>query len=84
VQAGAAVSDWRFASTLLDPRGGLPDSDVDLVVLVREGDLTAWQRVQELAASLSLAYDLVLSVNLLSQKEWEELQRLGTLYARRL
>jgi predicted nucleotidyltransferase len=61
-----------------------PESDVDLVVLLHERNSGTWQRVQELAAVLSLKYDLVLSINLLSQEEWEELQRLGTLYARRL
>ncbi len=59
-----------------------PESDVDLVVLVRERHSGTWPQVQELAAALSLKYDLVLSINLLSQGEWEELQRLGTLYAR--
>jgi predicted nucleotidyltransferase len=61
-----------------------PDSDVDLAVLVQRADLAVWQKVQEEAARLSLERDLVLSVRLLSQEEWEELQRLQTLYARRL
>jgi len=62
----------------------VPDSDVDVAVIVRRADQAVWQEVQKLAAHLSLEHDLVLSVNLLSQKEWEELQRLQTLYARRL
>lgn len=65
-------------------RQAAPDSDVDLAVIVRRADLQTWLRVQEQAARLSLEHDLVLSVNLLSQREWEELQRLQTLYARRL
>lgn len=61
-----------------------PDSDVDLAVLVQKADPATWQTVQEEAARLSLEHDLVLSVHLLSQEEWEDLQRLQTLYARRL
>jgi len=62
----------------------VPDSDIDLAVVVRHVDPGTWQRVQEQAARLSLEYDLVLSVNLLSQREWEELKRLQTVYARQL
>jgi hypothetical protein len=61
-----------------------PDSDVDLAVIVRRVDLETWQRVQEQTARLSLEHDLVLSVNLLSQQEWEELKRLRTVYAQQL
>lgn len=57
-------------------------SDVDLAVIVKETSLHLWQRVHELAAQLSLQYDVVLSVNLLAQQEWQALQRLQTLYAR--
>lgn len=59
-------------------------SDVDIVVVVRQLNMSLWQQVHELAARLSLEHDLVLSINLLTQQEWEELQRLQTLYARRL
>lgn len=61
-----------------------PNSDVDIVVVVRQLTPSLWQQVHELAARLSLEHDLVLSINLLAQREWEELQRLQTLYARRL
>ncbi len=61
-----------------------PSSDVDIVVVIRQLNLNLWRQVHELAARLSLEHDLVLSVNLLTQQEWEELQRLQTLYARRL
>lgn len=60
------------------------DSDVDLAIVVRQADSLTWERVHRVAAQLSLEHDLVLSVNLLSQEEWEELLRLRTLYARRL
>lgn len=61
-----------------------PSSDVDLVVVTRQLSLNLWHQVHELAARLSLEHDLVLSINLLTQQEWGELQRLQTLYARRL
>lgn len=61
-----------------------PHSDVDIVVVVQQLTLNLWHQVYELAARLSLEHDLVLSINLLAQQEWEELQRLQTLYARRL
>ncbi len=61
-----------------------PDSDVDVAVMVRAINMDLWHQVHELAARLSLEHDLVLNINLLTQQEWEELQRLQTLYARRL
>jgi len=61
-----------------------PSSDVDLAVVVQHLNFGTWQEVYRIVAQLSLRHDLVLSVNLLSQQEWEELQRLRTLYARNL
>jgi predicted nucleotidyltransferase len=56
-------------------------SDIDLAVIVQELNVETWRQVHQLATKISLKHDLLLSVNLLSHQEWQDLLRLRTLLA---
>jgi predicted nucleotidyltransferase len=57
-------------------RGGFgPDSDVDVLVRLSDGDSTLQWEVQCLAARVSLEYDLLLSVRAVSRSQWERMAR---------
>lgn len=60
------------------------DSDIDLVVIVNKKDLNISRTLREIAASLSLEYDLFLSVVIIEESTHEKGKNLGYLFHRKI
>jgi len=67
------VSVTLFGSKARGDAG--PDSDLDLLVVLRDSDWRLRRAVRRLAARISLKYALLLSVRAIGQEQWAELAR---------
>lgn len=56
-----------------------PESDMDVVVVLREVDLAASKRVRHLAVEVWLRYGIYVSTRVWSQAHWRRLEKLQTL-----
>ena len=52
-----------------------PDSDLDLFIVLDDGDWSIKDRIRFVAADISLEYDVLLNTHILSRERWEELTR---------
>jgi predicted nucleotidyltransferase len=52
-----------------------PDSDLDLFIVLDNGDWDIKDRIRFMAARLSLEYDVLLNTHILSRERWAELTR---------
>jgi uncharacterized protein len=70
---------WLFGSKA---RGDFrPDSDIDLLVVVRGLQPAKRRCIREIAAECSLTYDVLFNVHILEQARWnEEVHYQGTLW----
>ena len=75
----------RFAEMLLDNLAGLwlfgsksrgdfqPDSDIDLLIVVRQLQPEIRSRLQTTAADCSLQYDVIFNTHILDKARWDDL-----------
>lgn len=49
-----------------------PDSDIDLLVLMKSDDRTVRRLILQLAARISLEHDVILSLMVMSEARWRE------------
>lgn len=54
-----------------------PDSDIDLLVLMKSDDRAVRQIIMRLAARVSLEYDVILSLLVMSEEHWQEREGLS-------
>jgi predicted nucleotidyltransferase len=90
----------RFASSLYQSFPGLvqslrlfgskargdarPDSDIDLLVVVKHESYQLWEAIQNLAADVSLNYDVFLSVKVMATSRYAYLRNLDVLLIRNI
>jgi len=55
-----------------------PDSDLDVLVIVREGDRNTKREVRHIGHRLAVATDVVPSIMVYSQEEWSRRERGGS------
>ena len=53
-------------------RDGSPDSDIDLLVLMKSDDWVIRQSILRLAARVSLEFDVILSLMVMSEARWDD------------
>lgn len=62
---------WLFGSKA---RGGFdPDSDIDILVVLERADWKQKEKIRLTDSRVSLEYDVLLNVHILSQERWEEM-----------
>lgn len=71
-----------FGSKAREP--ALPSSDIDLLVLLDKEDFKIWEKIQEFSSSLSLKYNVFLSVKVMDKEHFEYLRSLQTGFMRNL
>lgn len=59
-----------------------PDSDLDVLVLVKRSDYALKHAILWLAAEISLAFDVLLSPRVIPPQSWQKMQEAGTLFYR--
>ncbi len=70
---------WLFGSKA---RGDFdPDSDIDLLVIIKTKDWDVWHAIRQIAARCSLEYDVLFNTHILDRARWEkEVRYQGTLW----
>jgi predicted nucleotidyltransferase len=51
-----------------------PDSDIDILVIVRQGDRTLRHEIIDIASEISLEFDVLISPRVISEKRWQTKQ----------
>lgn len=71
---------WLFGSKARGEHG--PDSDVDLLVVVREYEEESRWQIHQIGAQCSLEYDVLFNTHILDLSQWDYLERhQGTLWS---
>jgi predicted nucleotidyltransferase len=52
-----------------------PDSDLDILIVLDNGDWATKDQIRFIASDVSLEFDLLLNTHILSRERWEELVR---------
>jgi predicted nucleotidyltransferase len=52
-----------------------PDSDLDIFIVIDNGDWSTKDQIRFIAADISLEYDVLLNTHILSRQRWQELTR---------
>lgn len=53
----------------------MPDSDLDLLIILKNDDWKTKDTVRFIAADVSLEYDVLINTHILSQARWEKMAR---------
>lgn len=72
---GQIVETMLFGSKARGDSG--PDSDIDVLAVVREESWVLREEISTLAARISLEYDVLLGPRVIGQERWEQMQREG-------
>lgn len=73
------VALWLFGSKARGDFG--PDSDIDLLTVIKTLDWDVWHVIRKITARCSLEYDVLLNAHILDQARWdEEVRYRGTLW----
>jgi predicted nucleotidyltransferase len=78
---GQDVTDVRLFGSKARGEAG-PDSDVDILVLVKRSDYALKHAILWLAAEVSLAHDVLLSPRLIPLTAWQKMGQADTLFYR--
>lgn len=78
---GQDVTDVRLFGSKARGEAG-PDSDVDILVLVKRPDYALKHAILWLSAEVSLAYDVLLSPRVVPPAAWQKMGRADTLFYR--
>jgi predicted nucleotidyltransferase len=78
---GQDVADVRLFGSKARGEAG-PDSDLDILVLVKRSDYAFKHAILWLAAEISLAYDVLLSPRVVSPEAWQKMVQADTLFYR--
>ena len=78
---GQDVTDGRLFGSKARGEAG-PDSDVDILVLVRHSDYALKHAILWLAAEVSLAHDVLLSPRVIPLSAWQKMGQANTLFYR--
>lgn len=78
---GQDVTDVRLFGSKARGEAG-PDSDVDVLVLVKRPDYALKHAILWLAAEVSLAYDVLLSPRVVPLAAWQKMGQADTLFYR--
>jgi len=78
---GPDISDVRLFGSKARGEAG-PDSDLDVLVLVRHADYSLKHAILWQAAEISLAYDVLLSPRVIPPDAWQQMARADTLFFR--
>lgn len=78
---GQGVTDVRLFGSRARGEAG-PDSDVDILVLVKHPDYALKHAILWMAAEVSLAYDTLLSPRVVPSAAWQQMRQADTLFHR--